>query len=94
MNKYIYELSKRQLRDLYNELCDQDEDSPLFQSVEERLDYIKKVDSGVIGYSSDRVVEHSEDDEKRWEDFMMGFNVSDFPFAKGRVLGFSGLSRT
>ena len=80
MNKYVYELSKRQLKDLYNELCDQSEDSPLFQSVEERLDYIKKIDSGVVDYSSDRTVEHSNADEKRWKDFMMKFGVSDFPF--------------
>lgn len=80
MNKYVYELSKRQLKDLYNELCLENNNSALFESVERRLEYIEKVDNDSISYSSDRVVEHTEEDEKRWEQFMKEVRVSDFPF--------------
>lgn len=83
MKSFVYELSKKQLKDLYNELCSSGENSTLFESVEERLDYIKKVDYDFVTYSSDRTVDHSEEDRQKWISFTKEFTVSEFPFLAG-----------
>lgn len=78
--RYVNGLTKRKLIDLYNILADGQEDSELFRVVEERLDYIKKVDRDRVTFSSDRMVEHSLDDEARLMEMMNKYKVYDFPF--------------
>ena len=80
MESFVCGLTKRQLNDLYIELCGRNDDSLLKKEVKERLDYIDKVDHDFITYSSDRTIEHSADDETKWKDFMSDFLVSDFAF--------------
>ena len=80
MKKIIDGLSRSKLESLYNEWSSTGENPDLLKYVCERLQYIDKVNHDFVSHSSDRVVEHTEEDEARWNEFMKAFTVSDFSF--------------
>ena len=65
MKKIIDGLSRSKLELLYNEWSTTGENSELLKYVGERLQYIEKVNHDFVSHSSDRVVEHTEEDKKR-----------------------------
>lgn len=80
MKKIIDGLSRKKLEDLYNELVNDGKDIELIEYVADRLNYINSVNSDFKGYSSSRVVEHSQDDENRCREMFYEFCVGDFSF--------------
>ena len=85
MKKIIDGLSRPKLERLYNEWYSTGENPELLKYVGERLQYIDKVNHDFVSHSSDRVVEHTEEDEARWNEFMKTFFVSDFSFLEVEI---------
>lgn len=80
MKKIIDGLTRSKLERLFVEWSTTGENPELLKYVGERLQYIDKVNHDFVSHSSDRTVEHTDEDEVRWNEFMKAFNVSDFSF--------------
>lgn len=80
MKKIIDGLSRPKLERLYAEKLASGEQGELVEYMGQRLARIYEVNQDFKTYSSSRIIEHSKDDEKRWNDFMKKVKVSDFPF--------------
>ena len=80
MKSILKELSRSKLEKLYSEWSINGDNPELLKFIEERLNYIEKVNHDFVSYSSDRCVLHSEEDLQNWLNYMKKVRVGDFSF--------------
>ena len=80
MKRIIDGLSRPKLEKLYTEWSTTGENPELLEYVGKRLQHIETINHDFVSYSSDRIVEHSEDDLQKWLDYMKKVKVRDFSF--------------